>query len=143
MEVKQSTIREILESFLDSDIHLYSIKISAKTQTIDIFLDKEGGLNLDEFTIIHKEFMSHVADTDFDNYIISFSTPGLSRKCCYPQDFLFYKDKAFEVLLKNGKCHVGLVQVHAENNTLSILNEDKEVRVSWEEVKKASFKLEF
>lgn len=143
MEVKQSTIREILEGFLDSDIHLYSIKISPKTQTIDIFLDKEGGLNLDEFTVIHKEFMSHVADTQFDEYIISFSTPGLSRKCSYPQDFLFYKDKAFEILLKNGKSHVGLVKVIAENNTLSILEKEKEVKVSWDEVKKASFKLEF
>lgn len=143
MEVKQNTIKTILESFLDESIYIYTIKISQKTQTIDIFLDQENGLNLDEFTKIHKEFMSNVADSDFDNYIISFSTPGLSRKCCYPQDFLFYKDKSFEISLKNGKNYAGLVQIYTENETLSISDDNKEVKFSWDEVKKASFKLEF
>ena len=143
MEVKQSTIREILEGFLDEKIHIYNIKISLKTQNIEIYLDQENGLTLDQFTKIHKEFMSNVADSDFDNYIISFSTPGLSRKCCYPQDFLFYKDKPFELSLKNGRIYIGLVQINSENDTLSVIENGEEVKFSWNEVKKASFKLEF
>jgi ribosome maturation factor RimP len=122
------------------------VKVNRNEGSVDIFIDCSGGLGIEECTAIHRSFMKELSDdATLDDYTISFSTPGLGRKCVYPQDFLFYPEKVFELRLKNGEVLTGLVSVtDADTGKLSIRSADESViEINWMDVKRAGFRLDF
>ena len=144
-----------VRDLLDDQIHLYGIKssLSNERNQLDISVDRPGGMSLEECSLLHREFFNSDFYEDYEDYDVTFGTPGLSRKCIFPIDFIFHQDKKFELTTFEGLCLVGLVQIiDAENRFLEITGKSKDAkpkdalqkhRLLWSDIKKARFHLEF
>lgn len=139
-------IYKYLTPVLPEHIHLYEVKVKGGqgNTEIEVLIDCAGGLQVDECSSIHKAFRNESEET-FDDYNIMFSTPGLTRKCTYPQDFLFYPEKDFELKLsEKGKIEGKVEIIDPASNELTITTQSgKKITVNWDEVIKARFKLDF
>lgn len=137
----------ILEKVLPmGEFHVYDIKVNKRAATVEIFIDRHQGLGIEECTTLHRCFMKEAAGTELDNYSISLSTPGLSRKCVYPHDFIFYETRVFDFVMKNGDKITGTVSLIDGNNSglLSVQSTpDSVIEVNWSDVKRAGFRLDF
>ena len=144
-----------VRGLLDDQTHFYGIKshLSNERSQLDISVDRPGGMSLEECSLLHREFYNSDFYVDYEDYDVTFGTPGLSRKCVFPTDFIFHQDKKFELTTLDGVCLVGLVQViDAEQQSLKITGKHKDAKpkdaiethcLQWSDIKKARFHLEF
>lgn len=138
-------IQAVLEPvLLGTGVHLYSIHVvnSPKQKTVEVFLDKAGGLTVDDCSSIYRKFLKNCPEAVWDDFDISFSSPGIGRDCQFPVDFLFYPERDFLIRTKEGKDLCGKVKIlDTENQELQIEGDASVVRLKWSEVKQAHFHL--
>ena len=151
LKLMEKRVRELL----DDQTHLYGIKsnISNERKQLDVSVDRPGGMSLEECSLIHRQFYNSDFYQEYEDYDVSFGTPGLSRKCIFPTDFIFHKEKKFEVTTVEGVCLIGLVHtIDTENQSLEVEGKSKDAKpkdaiqnhqLRWSDVKKARFHLEF
>lgn len=147
----EKRVRELL----DDQTHLYGIKshLSNDRNQVDVAVDRPGGMSLEECSLLHREFYKSDFYIDYEDYDVTFGTPGISRKCVFPTDFIFHQDKKFELTTLEGDCLVGLVEItDAEKQSLKITGKLKDAKpkdavetycIQWSDIKKARFHLEF
>lgn len=79
---------------------------------LSIYLDKEGGLSLDDCESYHRALLPFVEDIDYD--VMEVSSPGIDRPIKTDRDFQKNRDALVEVKLfapQNGsKLHQGLLK---------------------------------
>jgi len=142
-KVSKQRVEEILKDILDPQTFIYNIRIRHKSPDpeIEIQLDQMGGLNLQECAQIHRKFSKSTDASIFDDYQISFSTPGIDRRCVYPHDFLLHQDRNFHILMKDQTEIRGLVEIlDRSTETLRIIPENSEpVEIFWKDVSVARF----
>lgn len=136
-------IREVVQPMADEmGITIYDIHLKKRDRepVAEILVDAPGGLNVDGCGRLHRRIAKAIEGTKLDEVLISVSTPGATRRCRFPQDFLFYPERNFEIRLKDGGDLGGLVKIlNQESGQMQV----GETEVNWSDVAEAKFRLEF
>jgi ribosome maturation factor RimP len=139
----EDTLRALLT---EEEIHLYQVRAIPKQARFEVYLDGPGGIGIDECSRIHRGFLNLCEETEGlvgfqEDYSVSFSTPGLARKCQFPYDFQFYPEREFRFKLKDGREVDGRVQVRPDEKLLQVDTVTGEsLEFNWSEVVQAGFK---
>ncbi len=120
------------------------------------FLDKEGGINLDDCAMASREISSLM---DVENiistaYSLEVSSPGIERPLKKPQDYERFSGQLAKIKTldaidpdksgKNRKTFVGTLSGLEDDNVLLILkNETAAIRIPLLQIDKANLKYEF
>ena len=91
-----------------------------------LFLDKEGGLTLDDCERYHKKVQPFLEDVAYD--FLEVSSPGIDRPIKTQRDFEKNKDQLVEVKLfvpfEGSKVHQGLLHAMDDSN-VTLVTEDR------------------
>lgn len=113
------------------------------------YLDKEGGITIDDLTMVNHELSDLLDERDFieESYILEVSSPGLLRPFKKPKDFVRNLGKDVEVKLfspvtweKKGKKYsdkefVGVLKDYKEaSSTVTIGFDDREMKVQVKDI---------
>lgn len=116
----------------------------AGTWHLRAYIDKEGGITIDDLTVINHELSDLLDQNDFieESYILEVSSPGLLRPFKKPKDFVRNMGKDVEVKLfspvtweENGKKYsdkefVGVLKKYEEEtSTVTIGLDDRQMDV--------------
>lgn len=101
-----------------------TLQKESRGKCLCIYLDKEGGLTLDDCERFHKRIQPLLEDVDYD--FLEVSSPGIDRPITTQRDFEKNRDQMVEVRLfmpmEGGKSHTGKLREMDENH-VSILTE--------------------
>ena len=125
----EATIEELVQPIIDSNnFELVDIEYvkEAGEYYLRIFVDKEGGISLNECEVVSRALSEilDVKDPIKDNYYLEVSSPGLDRPLKKDKDFVKYQGRDVEIKLY--KPLNGSKQLEAE---LVGLTEDKKIKV--------------
>ena len=125
----EATIEELVQPIIDSNnfeiVDVEYVK-EAGEYYLRIFVDKEGGISLNECEVVSRALSEilDVKDPIKDNYYLEVSSPGLDRPLKKDKDFVRYQGRDVEIKLY--KPLNGSKQLEAE---LVGLTEDKKIKV--------------
>lgn len=101
-----------------------TLQKESRGKCLCVYLDKEGGLTLDDCERYHKRIQPLLKDVDYD--FLEVSSPGIDRPITTQRDFEKNRDQMVEVRLfrpmEGGKSHIGQLREMDENH-VSILTE--------------------
>ena len=125
----EATIEELVQPIIDSNnFELVDVEYvkEAGEYYLRIFVDKEGGISLNECEVVSRALSEilDVKDPIKDNYYLEVSSPGLDRPLKKDKDFVRYQGRDVEIKLY--KPLNGSKQLEAE---LVGLTEDKKIKV--------------
>lgn len=125
----EATIEELVQPIIDSNnFELVDVEYvkEAGEYYLRIFVDKEGGISLNECEVVSRALSEilDVKDPIKDNYYLEVSSPGLDRPLKKEKDFVRYQGRDVEIKLY--KPLNGSKQLEAE---LVGLTEDKKIKV--------------
>ncbi|MBR5940862.1 MAG: ribosome maturation factor RimP [Neisseriaceae bacterium] len=116
------------------------------TGTLRIFIDKEGGITVDDCAAVsnHLSRLFMVENVDYER--LEISSPGLDRVLKKEKDFVRFVGRKATVKLRlpdNGrKKFVGVIK-HFENNTLTLTVDGEDIAIALSNIEKARLKPEF
>jgi len=144
----QGRVEKDLEAILNDGYHLYGVKVSksGKSPTIDVYIDCADGLNLDDCSKLHRSFKELDEERDggplYDDFQVTFSSPGIERDLIFPVDFQFHNDKKFEFQLESGSSVSGKVSgLDLKQQNIEVETKQGLVKLEWNDVKRARFAL--
>ena len=125
----ESTIEELVQPIIDTNnFELVDVEYvkEAGEYYLRIFVDKEGGISLNECEVVSRALSERldVKDPIKDNYYLEVSSPGLDRPLKKDKDFVRYQGRDVEIKLY--KPLNGSKQLEGE---LIGLTEDKNIKV--------------
>ena len=125
----ESTIEELVQPIVDArNIEIVDIEYvkEAGQFYLRIYLEKEGGITLDDCAEVSRELNPILDEKDpiKDNYFLEVSSPGLDRPLKKEKDFIRYA--GYDVEIKLYKPLNGTKQLEGE---LIGLTEDKKIKV--------------
>lgn len=125
----ESTIEELVQPIIDTNnFELVDVEYvkEAGEYYLRIFVDKEGGISLNECEVVSRALSEilDVKDPIKDNYYLEVSSPGLDRPLKKDKDFVRYQGRDVEIKLY--KPLNGSKQLEGE---LAGLTEDKNIKV--------------
>lgn len=125
----ETTIEELVQPIIDTNnFELVDVEYvkEAGEYFLRIFVDKEGGISLNECEVVSRALSEilDVKDPIKDNYYLEVSSPGLDRPLKKDKDFVRYQGRDVEIKLY--KPLNGSKQFEAE---LVGLTEDKNIKV--------------
>ena len=125
----ESTIEELVQPIIDTNnFELVDVEYvkEAGEYYLRIFVDKEGGISLNECEVVSRALSEilDVKDPIKDNYYLEVSSPGLDRPLKMEKDFVKYQGRDVEIKLY--KPLNGSKQLEGE---LIGLTEDKNIKV--------------
>ena len=125
----ESTIEELVQPIIDSNnFELVDVEYvkEAGEYYLRIFVDKEGGISLNECEVVSRALSEilDIKDPIKDNYYLEVSSPGLDRPLKKDKDFVRYQGRDVEIKLY--KPLNGSKQFEGE---LLGLTEDKNIKV--------------
>ena len=98
-----------------------------------VYIDKEGGISLNECEEVSRELSPKLDENDFieENYYLEVSSPGIDRALKRDKEFVKYKGRDVEIKLYKAidgvKQFEGeLVGLDEENNIVVIINNEEE-----------------
>ncbi len=109
------------------------------------YIDKEGGITIDDLTTVNHELSDRLDELDFiaESYILEVSSPGLLRPLKKPKDFIRNLGKDVEVKLyspvtweEGGKKYsdkefIGILKEYKEEQDAIVLDfSDREMEIS-------------
>lgn len=139
----EATIEELVEPIVSTKgfeiVDVEYVK-EAGEYYLRIFLDKEGGISLDDCEIVSRELSNILDEKDpiKENYYLEVSSPGLDRPLKKDKDFVRYKDRDVEIklykLIDGVKLFEGRLICLTEDNKIKVLIDDNEVEFNRKEV---------
>ena len=97
-----------------------------------VYIDKEGGISLNECEEVSRELIPKLDENDFieENYYLEVSSPGIDRALKRDKEFVKYKGRDVEIKLYKAidgvKQFEGeLVGLDEENNIVVIINNEE------------------
>ena len=116
---------------------------------VRIYIDNdksEKGIDLEECTAVSRAVEDKVDAIIEEKFFLEVSSPGLERPLKKEKDFIKFAGEKVSVKLKHKldekKALLGKL-IKYENGKVYILVEDKEVEISFEQIKKANLVFEF
>ena len=100
----ESTIEELVQPIIDTNnFELVDVEYvkEAGEYYLRIFVDKEGGISLNECEVVSRALSEilDVKDPIKDNYYLEVSSPGLDRPLKKDKDFVRYQGRDVEINL--------------------------------------------
>ena len=97
-------IRQVVEPILHSqDLGLVDLEYQRESRgwVLRIYLDREGGVTLDECAEVSREVgaVLEVKDLIPNPYVLEVSSPGLTRSLRKPEDFNKYRNRLVKIKL--------------------------------------------
>lgn len=86
----------------DMDLELVDVEyVRERDWFLRIFLDKEGGIDLDDCQLVSEKISEFLDERDpiKENYLLEVSSPGLDRVLKKEKDFIRYRGRAVDVQL--------------------------------------------
>ena len=98
-------IRKVTEPIIEaSGMELIKVEMLTKEKgrILRLYIDKEGGVNLDDCVKISRQInpVLDVEDIIHGSYVLEVSSPGLDRPLVREKDFLKYKGKLVKIQIK-------------------------------------------
>ncbi len=143
-------VRKIAEEVLNgSIIELVHVEvIGVRRPTVRIFIDKPGGVTLDDCSNVSQQIGFVLDKEDFIpiSYVLEVSSPGLERQLYSLQDFEKYKGRSARVKIRqpiNGQKNFRGVIKSVEGNEIVFLDRTSgEIRFEYELVAKANLEID-
>ncbi len=141
--IEESTIEELVQPIVDArNIEIVDIEYvkEAGQFYLRIYLEKEGGITLDDCAEVSRELNPILDEKDpiKDNYFLEVSSPGLDRPLKKDKDFERYKGRDVEIKLykpMNGsKQFEGELVGLTEDNNIKVIIDGEEVDFTRKEV---------
>ena len=114
-----------------------------------VYIDKEGGISLNECEEVSRELSPKLDENDFieENYYLEVSSPGIDRALKRDKEFVKYKGRDVEIKLYKAidgvKQFEGeLVGLDEENNIVVIIN-NEEVKFNRKDVARIRLAIKF
>ena len=139
----EATIEEIVQPIVDAkNFEIVDIEYvkEAGEYYLRIYLEKEGGITLDDCAEVSRELNPILDEKDpiKDNYFLEVSSPGLDRPLKKDKDFERYKGRDVEIKLykpMNGsKQFEGELVGLTEDNNIKVIIDGEEVDFTRKEV---------
>ena len=139
----ESTIEELVQPIVDArNIEIVDIEYvkEAGQFYLRIYLEKEGGITLDDCAEVSRELNPILDEKDpiKDNYFLEVCSPGLDRPLKKDKDFERYKGRDVEIKLykpMNGsKQFEGELVGLTEDNNIKVIIDGEEVDFTRKEV---------
>ena len=139
----ESTIEEIVLQItepLNFEIVDVEYVKEAGEYYLRVFLDKEGGISLNDCEAVSRELSEilDVKDPITDNYFLEVCSPGLDRPLKKDKDFIRYQGRDVEIKLykpfEGSKQFEGELVGLTEENNIKVIVEDKEIEFARKEV---------
>lgn len=149
---KLQELENLIKPVLEEDMELLDLEYVKEGPFfyLRVFIDKEGGLNIEDITNVTREINSVLDKEDpiEEQYFLEVSSPGLDRSLKKDRDFVREKGKEVEVKLykpQNGKkTYEGrLVGLEEENGNIVIEAEEKRLSFCREDVAIVKLKIDF
>jgi len=155
----KSELLELIENYLENTIYELVDLIYQREGygwVLRILIDKEGGIQLDDCTIVSKA-VSAILDEDEDlynrlddSYSLEVSSPGVNRPLIKLNDFDRFKDNDVKIVLhspidlaiENRIRYKGYLKGIVNNDIILILD-DKEILIDFNLIKKANIIYKF
>ncbi len=144
-------VRGIAERVLaDREIELVHVDIAGTKRdlAVRIFIDKEGGVTIDDCTSVSRGIEDVLDSEDFIplRYVLEVSSPGIERELYSLSDFIKFTGQLAKVKRKNGidgqKTFVGKI-TEVDGDTITIDDRTKgAVSFDYSDVDKANLKID-
>lgn len=153
----EELITPILEKYQYEFVDVEFVK-EAGSWHLRIYIDKEGGITIDDLTVVNHEFGDLMDKHDFiaESYILEISSPGLLRPFKKPKDFVRNLGNDVEVKLfapvtweEGGKKYtdkefVGILKEYREDPETVVLDfEDRTMEVPVKDIALIRKSIEF
>lgn len=118
-------VKELLEPVLmENKLELYDIEFKGQGRkgVLRVFIDREGGVTIDDCTVISRELgtLLDVHDVIDNSYTLEVSSPGLTRKLKKPDHFLRFTGKKVkiktDVEIENRNMFIGKMLEYKDDN---------------------------
>ena len=105
--MKVKTNKEIIEFLTkyanELNVEIFDVEFKqGKNPTLTIFIEKEGGIDLDTLELFHKAIFDPIDELDptfGEKYTLNVSSPGVDRPFKTEKDFVSHLNKMVEVKL--------------------------------------------
>ncbi len=129
-------------------------KREGRDMVLRLFIDKDGGITLDDCASVNRELSEILDVEDFiqENYSLEVSSPGVCRPLKKPEDYRRYtgrlvKIRTFEMLPDDAgnkrKTFLGILRGLSDDMALVDLNEGQHAAIPLGKVAKANLEFEF
>lgn len=139
----EATIEEIVSPIVDAKgfeiVDIEYVK-EAGEYYLRVFLDKEGGISLNDCETVSRELSEilDVKDPIKDNYFLEVSSPGLDRPLKKDKDFVRYQGRDVEIKLykpiNGSKQFEGELVGLTEDKNIKVIIDENEVEFNKKEV---------
>ena len=150
-------VEQLLQPILDAmglELVELEFKKNGRSYVLRIFIDKPGGINLDDCAEVSRELSVQldVEDCIPGRYTLEVSSPGLDRPLKKEQDFVRYQGRLAVVktsaLLKDEKgsprkTFLGVIEGVDAGEVVMRLKEGPQARIPFEMIAKAHLEFEF
>ena len=122
---------------------------SARKPTVRVFIDKEGGVTLDDCERFSRAMSAllDVEDIIPFSYVLEVSSPGLDRPLKNIRDFERSVGKLARVVTRESIAKqtffVGRIMAVKENTVMLMMNNKEEVDIPFDRISKARLEIEF
>ena len=139
-EKTEELLLPILEKYRYDLVDVEFVK-EAGSWHLRAYIDKEGGITIDDLTTVNHELSDRLDEQDFieESYILEVSSPGLLRPFKKPKDFLRnigndvelklfsrkrYSDKEFVGILKDYQEETSMVTIGFDDRDMEVSVKD-------------------
>lgn len=149
-DIEQKVAEEVERLLVGRDMELVDVEyVRERDWYLRVFLDKEGGIDLDDCQEISEKLSAWLDANDpiRENYLLEVSSPGLDRVLKKDKDFIRYKGRVVDVKffkpIEGTKATVGTLVEKTADGKLVLLENEKETVYAMSDISQIRLHLEF
>ena len=136
---------------VDEGLEIFDIEFRREARggwVLRLYLDKNGGPNLDELTRVSRQLsdLLDVHDVTQRSYTLEVSSPGINRLLKRPEHFNRYLGKKVRIrtreMVEGRRSYLGLLK-HSTDDEIVLLQDGVEVRIPYSLIEKANYEHEW
>jgi len=151
LEELAGKIRELIEPAIDSmGVELDDMELGRMKGKIllRVYIEKQGGVSIDDCEKVSREIATvlDVEDPIPGAYVLEVSSPGLDRPLRKPRDFIRFSGKKVRVVtnepVDKQTFFVGKIENATDEDVMLVLQKDKKITISYNNISKARLEVE-
>ncbi len=130
-------INPILEKMGYTVVELHSNSIHKRLH-VNLIIFNPDGISIDNCSVVYKTVLPRIEAAENTREIhLEVSSPGLGRVIKNPYEFIIFRNKIVNVLLKStGKWESGIIE-NMENNILLLKSDTTTIKIDCNDIQKA------
>jgi len=151
LEELAGKIRELIEPAIDSmGVELDDMELGRMKGKIllRVYIEKQGGVSIGDCERVSREIATvlDVEDPVPGAYVLEVSSPGLDRPLRKPRDFIRFSGKKVRVVtnepVDKQTFFVGKIEDATDEDVMLVLQKDKKITISYNNISKARLEVE-